>query len=702
MTLIAIRLSARGEVLRRTRVSVLVVLVACVAAATSAAAAPEQPDTRLTIEGTIVRVAVEREFALATTDVEQTTAAEPYLEVDGSIYPLIASQSLGVGSTGRVVVTLDADPSLGVADTLTEATDSVSPSAARIVEIAPIFGAPARRTALDLASGNHSLVVLPVYWASPDDATATTLLRSATGAAEYWERQSGGRVDVQPVVRDWRPINSPGACDVTRIMNSALAAHNEAPPSATRHVLVYFPDTLGCPFAGRASIGSGYIWINGADSVYVMAHEWGHNFGLGHANTADCASGGVRVPLASDCTVQEYGDNADVMGQGRGPIPGNLNTAFADHLGYVNATSFATGPASPATVEIAPLANVLAMRSVRIPTAWGSVFADFRPGVAPDTHEPGWAGVQVHLLVEDDYGVPTAYLLDMQPGGVPFRSPALAAGKAWNVPGVDIQLAVKALGSSAQVSVGRTGAVQTGPSASGASAPCSKPGSTGQLPVVSPAVFRGGAFFLRGSYTTGGADVCMNFGNPGDAAVMGDWDGNGTKTPGVFRNGTWYLRNANSQGGADIVVQFGSDGDVPLVGDWNSDGIESVGVFRNGTWYLRNTNTSGPGDGSFTFGQSGDQPVVGDWNNDGTDTLGVFRGGYWYLSNFFDHGAADAVFPFGSPGDQPVIGDWNRDGTDTLGVYRNGTWYISNYFDRGTAEGTFGFGAAGDKVALFR
>jgi hypothetical protein len=172
-----------------------------------------------------------------------------------------------------------------------------------------------------------------------------------------------------------------------------------------------------------------------------------------------------------------------------------------------------------------------------------------------------------------------------------------------------------------------------------------------------PAAMRSGAWLLRASDTTGAADVCFNFGDPGDVPLTGDWDGNGTKTPGVFRYGTWYLRNSNTTGVADIVVHFGNPDDVP---------------------------------------------VVGDWNHDGTDTPGVFRRGTWYLTNVFDRGVAEVVVPFGNPDDVPVVGDWNHDGTDTPGVFRRGTWYLTNFFDRGIAEGTFNFGQASDVPGTWR
>lgn len=38
-------------------------------------------------------------------------------------------------------------------------------------------------------------------------------------------------------------------------------------------------------------------------------------------------------------------------------------------------------------------------------------------------------------------------------------------------------------------------------------------------------------------------DYTLTFGNPGEHAVTGDWDGNGTDTIGTFKDGLWYLTN---------------------------------------------------------------------------------------------------------------------------------------------------------------
>ena len=58
-------------------------------------------------------------------------------------------------------------------------------------------------------------------------------------------------------------------------------------------------------------------------------------------------------------------------------------------------------------------------------------------------------------------------------------------------------------------------------------------------------------------------DVRFGFGQAGDIAIVGDWNGDGVDTPGVFRGstGTFYLRNSNTAGAADITFSFGVAGD---------------------------------------------------------------------------------------------------------------------------------------------
>jgi len=216
-----------------------------------------------------------------------------------------------------------------------------------------------------------------------------------------------------------------------------------------------------------------------------------------------------------------------------------------------------------------------------------------------------------------------------------------------------------------------------------------------------PALARQNTRYLRQTRTSGPADFSYVYGNPTDLPLMGDWDGNGTKTPGVFRGGTWYLRNSNSSGVADAAFGYGDPTDYPVVGDWNGDGVDTVGVVRGGRWYFRNSNSSGVAEAVWDFGDRGDTPVVGDWNGNGTDTFGVVRRGVWYIANYFDAGVAEQTFGYGNPGDTPVVGDWDDDGYATAGVFRDGQWYITNTLGSGTADVNFHFGDPGDRLVTW-
>jgi hypothetical protein len=224
-------------------------------------------------------------------------------------------------------------------------------------------------------------------------------------------------------------------------------------------------------------------------------------------------------------------------------------------------------------------------------------------------------------------------------------------------------------------------------------------------PGSKPAVFRGdGEWELRNTKTTGDPNNTFSFGAAGDIPIMGDWNGDGTRTPGVFRDGQWFLRNTNSSSPVDINFWFGDPGDIPLVGDWNGDGIETIGLFRNstGTWYLRNANSTGSPNLTFLFGDTGDIPVTGDWNGDGIDTPGIYRGNHFYLRNFNSTGSANIDFEFGNSGDKPIVGDWNNDNVTTIGVVSGTSWLLRNANSAGAAEVTFDFGISGDTPLVWK
>ncbi|MDP1562777.1 MAG: SdrD B-like domain-containing protein [Pirellulaceae bacterium] len=123
----------------------------------------------------------------------------------------------------------------------------------------------------------------------------------------------------------------------------------------------------------------------------------------------------------------------------------------------------------------------------------------------------------------------------------------------------------------------------------------------------------------------------------------------------------------------DHVFSFGQEGDIAISGDFNGDGITQIGVFNNGAWTI---DSNGDGrldirDQRFQFGQSGDIPVVGDFDGDGISDLAVYRDGRWYIDTNGNRqlDAADRVFEMKGEG-YPVAGDFNGDGKDTPVLYQ--------------------------------
>jgi hypothetical protein len=233
---------------------------------------------------------------------------------------------------------------------------------------------------------------------------------------------------------------------------------------------VYFPARADCGgWAGQGNVGWGNIWVNGVPTVDVLAHEVGHNLGIGHANTATCSSGGVRLSLASDCVIKPYYDTADIMGFGTNMASGNLNSGLADYLGLAQVI---TPSSLPMTVDLARLSDVGAPRALKLATSLGTVYVDFRPAQGRDVRMPAWAGVQVHRIVTNASGYPESQLLDMQPRtSVAFQAASLPVGASWDLPGSGQTLTVTSVGAtSARISLATTYTTRVATSPSGAPA----------------------------------------------------------------------------------------------------------------------------------------------------------------------------------------------------------------------------------------
>ena len=105
-----------------------------------------------------------------------------------------------------------------------------------------------------------------------------------------------------------------------------------------RYLVVVAPKA-GCVWSGRALLGgakskSGTLILHDSDSSFVITHELGHNFGLGHSNFLRCDNAAYDGPWGETCKGVEYGGTIDVMGNIDTTSP--LNTYHQWRMGYID------------------------------------------------------------------------------------------------------------------------------------------------------------------------------------------------------------------------------------------------------------------------------------------------------------------------------------------------------------------------------
>lgn len=293
-----------------------------------------------------------------------------------------------------------------------------------------------------------------------DKTTLADLKTAVRQVNAFYVRSTGGRIKFK-VGKTHNWVRGRGYCNNS--IAGTLADRFGWKPKKNVHVVAY--QAVGCAFAGQGSWPGKLVLLAQGSSSNALAHELGHNLGLGHANSSRCSKS-----LAKACSVKkdarratEYGDLTDVMGAELGdssrafdptPIAGTFNPAMLRTL---------RAPVHATTIDLArlkaPRSVVLTSRAkggyttVALPWAGRTVWLSYQPPRADDGSMMGMTGyyrpATTPQVVMHARGPQSSSVL-IPRTGAPDDGAGLPVPGTYSVPG-GVQLQTELVGDTVRV-----------------------------------------------------------------------------------------------------------------------------------------------------------------------------------------------------------------------------------------------------------
>jgi len=284
----------------------------------------------------------------------------------------------------------------------------------------------------------------------------------------YYIENSFNEISVTGDVFGWYTLPIDQTCNYTSVRNQAISiSDNDVYFPNYSRLIIITPFGPSCGWAGISSVGKvtvytadGYLSMSwaGIHSYYgtnllVVGHELGHGFGNHHASFLDCGD----VTIADlGCTVSEYGDSYDILGN---MYAFQYNVPHKEYVGWFEPTNFITVTQN-GTYVLEPIerqtTNLKALKIQRKTSDY--LFIEYRQPIGYDTLTYPSSNIYDGALLHTLYSANKTLLLDPTPLDSKSNI-ALTVGSSFTDPATATRISVTGKTSNAltlNVALGKT------------------------------------------------------------------------------------------------------------------------------------------------------------------------------------------------------------------------------------------------------